>query len=62
MPIDPFASLTDVADASAAGLPVGAQLLRRPGTDATLLRIGIAFQAATDWHRRTPDLAPLLRT
>ena len=43
------------------GLPVGAQLLGRPGTDATLLRIGMAFQRATDWHRRTPDLAPLLR-
>ncbi|MGE5161485.1 MAG: amidase [Betaproteobacteria bacterium] len=43
------------------GLPVGAQLLGRPGTDTTLLRIGIAFQHVTDWHRRAPDLAPLLR-
>jgi aspartyl-tRNA(Asn)/glutamyl-tRNA(Gln) amidotransferase subunit A len=43
------------------GLPVGAQLLGRPGTDAALLRIGIAFQRVTDWHRRTPDLAPLAR-
>jgi len=43
------------------GLPVAAQLLGRPGTDTTLLRIGIAFQRVTDWHRRTPDLAPLLR-
>jgi aspartyl-tRNA(Asn)/glutamyl-tRNA(Gln) amidotransferase subunit A len=43
------------------GLPVGAQLLGRPGADTTLLRIGIAFQRATDWHRRTPDLAPLAR-
>jgi aspartyl-tRNA(Asn)/glutamyl-tRNA(Gln) amidotransferase subunit A len=42
------------------GLPVGVQLLAAPGLDATLLRIGIAFQRATDWHRRTPDLAPLL--
>jgi aspartyl-tRNA(Asn)/glutamyl-tRNA(Gln) amidotransferase subunit A len=46
---------------SGRGLPVGAQLLGRPGTDATLLRIGIAFQRVTDWHRRTPDLAPLAR-
>jgi len=46
---------------SGLGLPVGAQLLGRPGTDATLLRIGIAFQRVTDWHRRTPDLAPLAR-
>jgi aspartyl-tRNA(Asn)/glutamyl-tRNA(Gln) amidotransferase subunit A len=43
------------------GLPVGAQLLGRPGADTTLLRIGMAFQRATDWHRRTPDLAPLAR-
>jgi len=46
---------------SGLGLPVGAQLLGRPGTDATLLRIGSAFQRVTDWHRRTPDLAPLAR-
>jgi aspartyl-tRNA(Asn)/glutamyl-tRNA(Gln) amidotransferase subunit A len=44
-----------------AGLPVGVQLLAPPGRDDELLRIGIAFQQATDWHRRTPDLAPLLR-
>jgi aspartyl-tRNA(Asn)/glutamyl-tRNA(Gln) amidotransferase subunit A len=46
---------------SGAGLPVGAQLLGRPGTDAALLGIGIAFQRITDWHQRTPDLAPLAR-
>ncbi len=42
------------------GLPIGIQLLGRPGTDTTLLRLGAAFQRATDWHRRSPDLAPLL--
>ena len=46
---------------SGRGLPIGAQLLGRPGTDAALLGIGIAFQRVTDWHRRTPDLAPLAR-
>ncbi len=45
---------------SAHGLPVGIQLLGRPLTDATLLRVGMAFQQLTDWHRRTPPLAPLL--
>ena len=44
---------------SSTGLPIGMQLLGRPGTDATLLRIGAAFQRANDIHRRTPDLAPL---
>jgi aspartyl-tRNA(Asn)/glutamyl-tRNA(Gln) amidotransferase subunit A len=48
------------AGLSDGGLPVGVQLLARPGSDAALLRIGSAFQQATDWHRRTPDLAPLL--
>ena len=45
---------------SAEGLPIGIQVLGRPGTDATLLRIGMEFQQATDWHRRTPELTPLL--
>jgi aspartyl-tRNA(Asn)/glutamyl-tRNA(Gln) amidotransferase subunit A len=47
------------AGLSAAGLPLGVQLLGRPGNDLGLLRIGIAVQRATDWHRRTPDLTPL---
>jgi aspartyl-tRNA(Asn)/glutamyl-tRNA(Gln) amidotransferase subunit A len=45
---------------SEGGLPVGVQLLGRPWTDATLLRAGMAFQQVTEWHRRTPRLAPLL--
>jgi len=44
---------------SSAGLPVGIQLLGKPFAEATLLRIGCAFQRATDWHRRTPGLAAL---
>jgi len=52
-------ALTLPAGYTPAGLPLGVQLLARPGQDAELLEIGIAFQRATDWHRRTPDLAPL---
>ncbi len=43
---------------SRAGLPMGMQLIGRPFDDATVLRAGYAYQAATDWHRRRPDLAP----
>jgi aspartyl-tRNA(Asn)/glutamyl-tRNA(Gln) amidotransferase subunit A len=39
------------------GLPVGVQLVGAPFADATLVRIGCAFQAATDWHLRRPELA-----
>ena len=44
---------------SRTGLPIGVQVIGAPFTDATLVRIGRAFQLATSWHVRTPDLAPL---
>jgi aspartyl-tRNA(Asn)/glutamyl-tRNA(Gln) amidotransferase subunit A len=36
------------------GLPVGMQLIGRSFDEATLLRIGAAFQRATDFHTRVP--------
>jgi len=39
-----------------AGLPVGLQLVGRSFDEATLLRIGAAFQRATDFHERVPQL------
>jgi aspartyl-tRNA(Asn)/glutamyl-tRNA(Gln) amidotransferase subunit A len=36
------------------GLPVAIQLVSRPFTENLLLIAGIAFQKATDWHRRRP--------
>lgn len=44
---------------SAQGLPIGMQLIGAPFADATLVRIGRAFQRATDWHLRRPDLSAL---
>jgi aspartyl-tRNA(Asn)/glutamyl-tRNA(Gln) amidotransferase subunit A len=39
------------------GLPVGLQLIGRSFDEATLLRIGAAFQRLTDFHARVPKLA-----
>jgi aspartyl-tRNA(Asn)/glutamyl-tRNA(Gln) amidotransferase subunit A len=39
------------------GMPVGVQLIGKSFDEATLFRIGHAFQAETDWHRRAPGLA-----
>lgn len=44
---------------SPGGLPLGIQLMGGPFAEPALIRIGRAFQEATDWHRRTPDLSPL---
>ena len=35
-------------------LPVGLQLLGPPGGEATILRLGHAYQGETDWHARPP--------
>lgn len=36
------------------GMPVGLQIVGRPGSDAALLEIGVRLQALTDWHGRVP--------
>jgi aspartyl-tRNA(Asn)/glutamyl-tRNA(Gln) amidotransferase subunit A len=38
------------------GLPIGMQLVGRSFDEATLLRLGAAFQRATDFHERVPRL------
>jgi aspartyl-tRNA(Asn)/glutamyl-tRNA(Gln) amidotransferase subunit A len=32
------------------------QLIGRPFDEATMLRAAHAYEQATDWHNRTPDL------
>jgi aspartyl-tRNA(Asn)/glutamyl-tRNA(Gln) amidotransferase subunit A len=39
-----------------AGLPLGMQLTGRPWEETTVLRLGEAYQAMTDWHLRAPAI------
>jgi len=41
---------------TAAGLPLGMQLIGPPAGDLRVLQAGHAFQSATDWHRRQAPL------
>lgn len=41
------------------GLPLGVQLIGKPYAEATLLALGRAFQDATGFHKRKPDLSSL---
>jgi aspartyl-tRNA(Asn)/glutamyl-tRNA(Gln) amidotransferase subunit A len=45
------------AGLSADGLPIGIELMAAPFAEATLIRLGRAFQSATAWHLRRPSLA-----
>ncbi|MCG8547454.1 MAG: amidase [Alphaproteobacteria bacterium] len=39
------------------GLPLPMQIVGRPFDDATVLRVGHAFEQATEWRQRRPDLS-----
>ena len=43
-----------------AGLPLGIQIVGKPFAERDVLRLGKAFQDATDFHRRAPDLSALV--
>lgn len=45
------------AEPSPGGLPIGFQLVGRPGSEETLLRIGRQYEAAHPWADRWPALA-----
>ena len=42
---------------SSEGLPIGLQIVGKPFDEATVLRVGDAYQQLTDWHTRRPAAA-----
>ena len=51
-----FPALSIPCGLSRDGLPIGLQIVGRPFDDATVLRVGHAYQQLTDWHRRQPSI------
>jgi Asp-tRNA(Asn)/Glu-tRNA(Gln) amidotransferase A subunit family amidase len=49
-------ALTVPCGVAASGLPVGLQIVGRPFEDATVLRVGHAYEQSTGWHRRRPAI------
>jgi aspartyl-tRNA(Asn)/glutamyl-tRNA(Gln) amidotransferase subunit A len=41
---------------STAGLPIGLQLIGKPFAEGELLRAAYAYEQATEWHKRKPEL------
>ncbi|HXX72955.1 MAG TPA: amidase family protein, partial [Candidatus Acidoferrales bacterium] len=39
------------------GLPIGMQIIGKAYDEATVLRVGRAYEQATDWHLKTPDIS-----
>jgi aspartyl-tRNA(Asn)/glutamyl-tRNA(Gln) amidotransferase subunit A len=50
-------ALSVPAGFSAEGLPIGLQIIGRPFDEATILRVGHAYELATPWHTMNPPLA-----
>jgi len=40
----------------AAGLPIGMQVIGKPFTEETILRVAYAYEQATGWHKQRPNL------
>ncbi|HYO37475.1 MAG TPA: amidase [Geodermatophilus sp.] len=49
-------ALTVPCGATSAGLPIGLQVIGRPFDEVGVLRVGQAYESATDWSTRRPPL------
>lgn len=50
-------SLTVPCGLTSKGLPIGLMISGKPFQDPLVLRIGYAYEQATEWHTRRPDLS-----
>ena len=55
------AAISLPAGQSRDGLPIGIQLMGKRFDEASVLRIGHAYQQATEWHRQSPELGLLFQ-
>jgi aspartyl-tRNA(Asn)/glutamyl-tRNA(Gln) amidotransferase subunit A len=39
-----------------AGFPIGMQIIGPPSGEAVVLRLALAYEQATDWHQRKPNV------
>ena len=52
----PAISIPTGFSTSPPGLPIGLQIAGRPFQDALVLALAYAYESATDWHKRKPNL------
>jgi aspartyl-tRNA(Asn)/glutamyl-tRNA(Gln) amidotransferase subunit A len=52
-----FCGLSVPCGFTESGLPIGLLIYGKPFQEDVVLRAGYAFQQATDWHRRSPELS-----
>jgi aspartyl-tRNA(Asn)/glutamyl-tRNA(Gln) amidotransferase subunit A len=45
-----------IPDGFSNGLPIGMQIIGKPFSEETLLRIAYAYQQVTDWHKQKPPI------